>query len=268
MTAFCPVLTKEDFGAEPMRMLLTSAKLQEALGKIEEIDYGIFLREGYYTDMEANVKSEAYLKRVEPDIILLPNCGMRAMMWQECGGIKVDSPGRFVFPLFTFDDLDKLMIYCCGAFRWEICRKEQGPRWNDIASDCLTSDFYDYFTFYRKNKDLSAENKEKVKILLKSSRNNMREAFTKQYTIWINFEAKGSIRLNKAERNILNKYCTFSKAYRSKVSSHPMFEQVLSRHEIKTAQAVNHLKNIIDKVEKNGGEVPDEVRQGIDYLRM
>jgi hypothetical protein len=268
MTSFCPVLTKEDFGMEPSRMLLTQSKLMEAMEKVESVDYQIFLREGFYTDMDANVKSEPYLKRVEPDIILLPNCGMRAMMWQECGGIKVDSPGRFVFPLFTFDDLDKLMIYCCGAFRWEICRKEQGPRWNDIASDCLTSDFYDYFTFYRKNKELSAENKEKVKILLKSSRNNMREAFTKQYTIWINFEAKGSIRLNKSERNILNKYCTFSKAYRSKVSSHPMFEQVLSRHEIKTAQAVNHLKTIIDKVEKNGGEVPDEVRQGIDYLRM
>lgn len=268
MSSFCPVLTKEDFGAEPMRMLLTHAKLAEAMGKIEEVDYGIFLREAYFTDMEANVKSEAYPIRVEPDIILLPNCGMRAMMWQECGGIKVDSPGRFVFPLFTFDDLDKLMIYCCGAFRWEICRKEQGPRWNDIGSECLTSDFYDYFTFYRKNKDLSAENKEKVKILLKSSRNNMREAFTKQYTIWINFEAQGSIRLNKAERNILNKYCTFSKAYRAKVSSHPMYEQVLSRHEIKTAQAVNHLKTMIDKVEKNGGEVPEEVKQGLDYLRM
>ena len=50
----------------------------------------------------------------------------------------------------------------------------------------------------------------------------MREAFTKQYTIWINFEAQGSIRLNKAERNILNKHCTFSKAYRAKVANHPM----------------------------------------------
>ncbi|MBE5912142.1 cyclic nucleotide-binding domain-containing protein [Pseudobutyrivibrio sp.] len=268
MSSFCPVLTKEDFGAEPMRMLLTNAKLMEALGKIEEVDYGIFLREAFFTDMDANVKSEAYPKRVAPDIILLPNCGMRAMMWQECGGIKVDSPGRFVFPMFTFDDLDKMMIYCCGAFRWEICRKEQGPRWNDIGSECLTSDFYDYFTFYRKNKELSAENKEKVKTLLKSSRNNMREAFTKQYTIWINFEAQGSIRLNKPERNILNKYCTFSKAYRAKVSSHPMYEQVLSRHEIKTAQAVNHLKTMIDRVEKNGGEVPDEVKKGIEYLRM
>ncbi|MCR5196612.1 MAG: hypothetical protein K6D38_09840 [Pseudobutyrivibrio sp.] len=268
MTAFCPVLTKEDFNAEPMRMLLTQAKLIEAIGKIEEVDYGIFLREGYYTNMEANVKSEAYLKRVEPDIILLPNVGMRAMMWQECGGIKVDSPGRFVFPMFTLDDVDKLMIYCCGAFRWEICRKEQGARWNDIASECLTSDFYDYFTFYRKNKELSAENKEKVKNLLKSSRNSMREAFTKQYTIWINFEAQGSIRLNKLERNILNKYCTFSKPYRSRVTSHPMFEQALSRHEIKTSQALHHLKSVIDKVEKNGGEVPEEVKQGMEYLRM
>ncbi len=268
MSSFCPVLTKEGFGAEPMRMLLTSAKLMEAMEKIESIDYQIFLREGYFTDMEANVKSEAYPKRVQPDIILLPNCGMRAMMWQECGGIKVDSPGRFVFPMFTFDDLDKLMIYCCGAFRWEICRKEQGPRWNDIGSECLTSDFYDYFTFYRKNKELSAENKEKVKTLLKSSRNNMREAFTKQYTIWINFEAQGSIRLNKPERNILNKHCTFSKSYRQKVSSHPMYEQVISRHEIKCAQAYNHLKTMIDKVEKNEGVVPEEVIKGLEYLKM
>lgn len=268
MTSFCPVPTKDDFAAEPLRMLLNATKLYEALNRIEEVDYGIFLREGFFTDMDNNVKSEAYLKRVEPDIILLPNVGMRAMMWQECGGIKVDSPGRFVFPMFTLDDLDKLMIYCCGAFRWEICRKEQGSRWNDIGSECLTSDFYDYFTFYRKNKELSAENKEKVKILLKSSRNNMREAFTKQYTIWINFEAQGSIRLNKAERNILNKHCTFSKAYRAKVSSHPMYEQVISRHEIKTSQALNHLKTIIDRVEKNGGVVPEEVKKGMEYLKM
>ena len=268
MTSFCPVLTKEDFGMEPMRIMLTKTKLMEAMEKIESIDYQMFLRESFYTDMDAGVKSEPYLKRVEPDIILLPNSGMRAMMWQECGGIKGDSPGRFVFPMFTFDNLDKMMIYCCGAFRWEICRKEQGSRWNDIGSDCLTSDFYDYFTFYRKNKELSAENKEKVKTLLKSSRNNMREAFTKQYTIWINFEAQGSIRLNKPERNILNKHCTFSKEYRSKVANHPMYEQMISRHEIKCSQALNHLKTIIDKVEKNEGVVPDEVKQGVEYLKM
>lgn len=268
MSSFCPILTEDGFGAEPFRMLVTEAKLKEAMSKIEEIDFGIFLREGYFTDMEANIKSETYLKRVQPDIILLPNCGMRAMMWQECGGIKVDTPGRFVFPLFTLDDLDKFMIYCCGAFRWEICRKEQGARWNDISSECLTSDFYDYFTFYRKNKDLTTENKEKVKTLLKSSRNNMREAFTKQYTIWINFEAKGSIRLNKCERNILAKYCTFSKPYRDKVASHPMFEQSITRYNVKTSQALHHMHAVFDKYEKNGGIVPDDVAQGMRYLQM
>ena len=268
MTAFCPILTADDFGAEPLRMMLTSAKLKEAMEKIEEVDYGIFLRESYFSDMEANIKSEAYLRRVEPDIILLPNCGMRAMMWQECGGIKVDTPGRFVFPLFTLDDVDKMMMYCCGAFRWEICRKEQGARWNDISSECLTSDFYDYFTFYRKNKELSAENKEKVKSLLKSSRNNMREAFTKQYTIWINFEAKGSIRLNKSERNILAKYCPFAKKYRDNVAGHPMFEQSVSKHNVKVSQELHHLHMVFDKYEKNGGVVPEEVRMGMKYLQM
>ncbi len=268
MSAFCPILTADDFLAEPLRMLVTEQKLKECLDKIEEVDFQIFLREAYFTDMEANIKSETYLHRVEPDIILLPNGGMRAMMWQECGGIKVDTPGRFVFPLFTIDDLYKMMMYCCGAFRWEICRKEQGARWNDISSECLTSDFYDYFTFYRKNKDLTAENKEKVKILLKSSRNNMREAFTKQYNIWINFEAQGSIRLNKSERNILCKYCTFSKKYRDKVESHPMFEQSITRYNVKTSQALHHLKTVFDRYEKAGGIVPDEIKKAMDYLRM
>ena len=41
MTSFCPVLTKEDFGADTMKMLLTGSKLAEAMGKIEEVDFGI-----------------------------------------------------------------------------------------------------------------------------------------------------------------------------------------------------------------------------------
>ena len=47
-----------------------------------------------------------------------------------------------------------------------------------------------------------------------------------------------------------------------------MYEQMISRHEIKCSQALNHLKTIIDRVEKNEGEVPDEVKLGLDYLKM
>ncbi len=268
MSSFCPILTDEGFGSEPARMMLTEQKLMEAMERIEKVDFSIFLREAYFTDMDAGVKSEPYPVRIQPDIILLPNCGSRAMMWQECGGIRVDMPGRFVFPLFTLDDIDRLMTYCCGAFHWEICRKEQGARWNDIASQCLTSDFYDYFTFYRKNKDLSADQKDKVKNLLKSSRNNMREAFAKQYAIWINFEAQGSVRLNKVERGIFAMYCPFAKSYRDTVATHPMYEQAITRYETKTGQTLHHLKMVCDKYEKNGGLLPDDVVQGMRYLQM
>ncbi|MCF0129755.1 MAG: cyclic nucleotide-binding domain-containing protein [Pseudobutyrivibrio sp.] len=267
MTSFCPILTADDFAADPGRMMITEQSLQEALEKIESVDFGIFYREAYFVDAENGIKSELYMKKVEPDIILLPNCGMRAMMWQECGGIKVDSPGRFVFPLFTMEDLNRMMIYCCGAFRWEICRKENGSRWNDIASECLTSEFYDYFTFYRKNHDLSAEQKEKVKTLLKSSRNNMREAFTREYTIWVNFESQGSIRLNKAERDIFAKFCPFAKKYRKPVESHPLFEASITRYNTKTSQALHHLKTVFDKYEKQTGTMPEEIAQCIEFYK-
>ena len=268
LSTFCPLPTEEAFGAEVERMAVTVNRLRDAMGKIEDVDYAIFYREGYFTDMEANIKSEPLMHRVEPDIILLPNCGTRAMMWQECGGIKVDSPGRMVFPMFTLEDIDKLMMYCCGCFRWEICRREQGGRWNDISSDCLTSDFYDYFTFYRKNKDLSQENKDKVKALLKGSRNNMREAFTKLYATWIGYEAIGSVRLIKCERDLFAKHCMFSKKYRKSLEGHPMFADSISRFGVKQGQKAHHTRAVFDKYEKNGGKITPEIREGLDFFTM
>ena len=48
-----------------------------------------------------------------------------------------------------------------GDFRWELCRRVQGMRWNDVTEHSLTSDYYDYVMFYSKNRDLSQEAKEK-----------------------------------------------------------------------------------------------------------
>ena len=268
MTAFCPVLMADDFSGEVKRMLVTVDRLKRAMVAVEDVDFGIFYREEYYNNMEANVRSEAIMHRVAPDIILLPNVGQRAMMWQECGGIKVSTPARFVFPLFTIDDVDKMMLNCCGAFRWEICRREQGSRWNDIASDCLTSDFYDYITFYRKNKDLNAEQKEKVKSLMKANRNNMREAFSKQYAIWLNFEAKGSVRLNKVEREIFCKHIPFAKKYLSAVAEHPMYQEYISRYNVKKAQKVRHMHMVFDKMAKDGFEITDDIKEGFAFFEL
>ncbi len=268
MSGFCPVQTKEFFGAEPNRMLFSVSKLREALARIENVDFGIFYRERYFTDIETNVRSESYRVRIAPDIVLLPCVGSRAMMWQETGGIKADTPARFVFPMFSLDDLDKMMMTCCGNFRWEICRKEQGSRWNDIGTSCLTSDFYDFFTFYKKNKELSAEHKEKIKNLLKNSRNNMREAFAKEYALWINFEAAGSARLLKPEREMFAKHVPFVKSIRDTLAGHPMYENAINKYNMKHASETSRTKMVLGKYVKDGGVLPDEVREGLRFLDM
>lgn len=268
MTSFCPILLGDELDVEVEKMLVEAEKINRALSKVEDVDYSIFYREAYFTDMRAGINSAPYPVRIPPDFILLPNVGTRAMMWQECAGVKMDTPSRYVFPIFTYENVDKLMIHCCGAFRWEICRREQGSKWNDIGSRCLTSDFYDFFTFYKKNKDINSDNKEKIKNLLKSNRNNMREAFSKQYSIWVEYESKGSVRLLKQERELFMKHCPFAKKYREPLQENPMFEQYISRFNVKNAQAKHHIEAVFDKYKKSGGEISDDVEKGIEYYSL
>ena len=100
------------------------------------------------------------MKEVLPDIILMPNVGSRALMWQETAGVKNDTPARFLFPMFTSVDLEDLMRETIARYRWEICRKIQGVYWNDLREPSLTSEYCDYMQFYRKNSELSAEAKD------------------------------------------------------------------------------------------------------------
>lgn len=268
LSSFCPIICRDDFPAEVRRLAVTAEKINKALAAIEDVDFSIFYREQYFHNEEFNIHSEPLMHRVPPDIILLPNAGTRSMLWQECGGIRVNTPGRIVLPLFTIEDVSKMVIYCCGSFRWEICRREQGSRWNDIQSNCLTSDYYDYITFYRKNKDLNQEQKEKVKNLMKSNRNNMREAFTKQYIIWINYEAQGSMRLNKCEREIFCKHIPFAKKYMDAVTEHPMYQDYISRYNVKKGQKLHHTKAVFDKYIKAGGEMTEEIEEGFKFFEL
>ena len=65
----------------------------------------------------------------------------------------------------------------CAEFRWEMCKRVQGARWNDVSDPSLTSLFCDYLQFYRKNSDLSPEQKEKIKVTLTKCKQNFKEFF-------------------------------------------------------------------------------------------
>ena len=175
ITTFVPVLHKDSIIINPDKSYVTRKKIIQCLQSVIDIDYSIFDKEVLYVNKQKNIEKEYIVKRVYPDIILMPTVGNNGVMWQDITGKKRDSSGRFMLPIFCEANLFLNMVKICGRFRWESCRTIEGMAWNDIKHKSLTSEYSDYLQFYRKNKDLSEERKEKLKLQIQKGRNNSRE---------------------------------------------------------------------------------------------
>ncbi len=268
MSAFCPMLGEYDLINSADKMLVTAQRLEEAMDKVRQIDFSVFYREIQFSDPAKGINREMIMKEVIPDIILMPNAGTRAMMWQETVGVKKDTPARFLFPVFTVADIDDLMMETMGRYRWEICRKIQGVHWNDIREKSLTSEFCDYLQFYRKNNEISPEVKEKIKSALLRGRNNFREVFVKDYQSWIKYESRGSYRLNKVSRAILIRYCPFAKRIREELKSNPMYQNELERYDLLRAKTVQRIRGVYEKYQRAGGMITKELEDNMDYYDL
>ncbi len=265
ISTFCPVLCENDIINSVENMLVTAAKINEAINYIRRIDFSLFYREVAFSDPERDINREMIQKEVLPDIILMPNAGSKAMMWQETAGIKKDTSARFVFPIMTVADVTEMMIEVSGRFRWEMCRKIQGVRWNDIRELSLTSEYNDYIQYYRKNHELSAEAREKVKNALYKAKNNYREVFVKDYQNWIKYESRGSFRLNKVARDIIFRYCPFSKEIRKDLLNNPMYRDIFEKYEILKGRKVRHLELWYDRYQKKGGQITEELQLNREF---
>jgi len=268
VTTFCPILCKEDLINAIEKMLVTAEKLENALNEIRKIDYSAFYREVLFSDPDNGINCERIMKEVLPDFILMPNAGTRVTMWQETSGVKSDTPGRFMFPILTALDVEELMLGVVGYFRWEMCRRLQGVHWNDVREKSLTAEYCTYIQFYKKNHDLSADAKEKIKSALVRAQNNYREVFVKDYVSWIKFESKGSFRLNKVARDILIRYCPFVKGVRNELRANPMYQSSISRFEVETAKKLQRFNSVYDKYIKAGGEITDDLKENLLFYQM
>ena len=265
---FCPILCENDLINSIEKMLVTAEKLENAMNEVRKIDYSAFYREIVFSDPIRGINNERIMKEILPDIILMPNAGTKVMMWQEISGVKSDTPGRFMFPIFTAVDLDDLMLEAIGRFRWEMCRRMQGVHWNDVREKSLTAEYCEYIQFYRKNNDLSPEAKEKIKSALVRAKNNYREVFVKDYENWIKFESKGSFRLNKRSREILVRYCPFVKSIRNELKSNPLYQQSITRFEAETAKKLQRYTGVYNKYTKAGGEITPNLRDNLAFYEM
>lgn len=267
-TTFCPILNKNDLITTIDKMLVTAERLGQAMNEVRKIDYSVFYREIAFSDPQKGINSEWIMKEILPDIILMPNAGSRVMMWQEITGVKSDTQGRFMFPVFTAGDLDDMMLEVVGRFRWEMCRRIQGVRWNDVREKSLTAEYCTYIQFYRKNHELSPEAKEKIKGALVRAKNNYREVFVRDYMNWIKFEAKGSFRLNKIVRDILVRYCPFTKNVRDELKANPLYQTSITRFEAETAKKLQRYKGVYLKYEKAGGIINADLKENLIFYEM
>lgn len=268
ISSYCPLLHESDVISSAESMLVTAEKINSALDHIRAIDFSVFYRGVVFSDPARDINMEMIQKEVLPNVILLPNTGSRAMMWQETAGVKRDTPARFMFPVLTIGNILELMIEVTGRYRWEICRKIQGVRWNDVTEPSLTSEYSDYIQYYRKNSELSPEAKEKMKNMLVKCKNNYREVFVKDYQSWINYESKGSFRLNKVSRAIIFKYCPFAKNIREELKVNPMYKTIFERYDIMNGRTVRRIEMLYDRYRKKGGEITRDLQRNLDFYDM
>lgn len=268
VTTFCPVLHENDLINSIEKMLVTAEKLENALNEVRKVDYSVFYREVPFSDPNKGITNERVMKEILPDIILMPNAGTKVMMWQETADAKSDTPGRFMFPVFTAVDLEDLMLEVTGRYRWEMCRKIQGIHWNDVRDKSLTAEYCSYLQFYRKNNELSADAKEKVKSTLLRAKNNYREVFVRDYINWIKYESKGSFRLNKVSRDILIRNCPFIKSIRSELKANPLYQASITRFETETLKKLQRYTGVYNKYIKAGGENVKGLKETVMFYEM
>lgn len=258
MTAFVPFLFTDACVNSIANSFLSNEKINVVVQKLRQIDFSVFYREGIY-GKQGEFAKEYIQEEVYPDIILMPAYGNKGVMWQEISGRRRNSKGRFLLPVFMESDLEPEMIKLFGRFRWELCRTIQGAAWNNIQIKSLTSEYSDFIQFYRKNRELSDEKKEKLKMQIQKNRNNTREVFVQDYENWMKHESKGGLLLNKPVREILATYCPFNKEIRAKIGEQPMFKNAMAKYYREKAKKVKEYDLKFKVWEKDGIEIPPEV---------
>lgn len=259
ISTFCPVLSEHNIFKSLENSLVTSDLIRNTLKTIRSFDYSAYYKDLVFSSTKCGIAREMIQVEILPDMILMPNIGSRGAMWQEIEGRKRNTPARMMLPIFDMEDVSQALIRLTGEYRWEICKRIQGIRWNDVSERSLTSEYCDYAQFYRKNMDLSADAKEKVKLALQKAKNNFKEMFVNEYTAWILYEGNGSPRLNKVVRSILFLYCPFSEPVRTKLAANPLYKDVLEAYNIRKNQKLHHLDMVLQKLRNANVPIPEEL---------
>lgn len=268
ITTYCPLFSEHNLFRPLDSTFVSFEAICQILEQIKKADFKAFYVENRFYDSKYDLRKEIIHTNCPPNIILMPCAGTRGIMWQEIEGKKRTTSARFMLPIFQMEDLTQCLIHMVGEYRWEMTRRIQGTRWNDFTEPSLTSEYFDYLQFYKKNPEFSPEIKEKIKVSLLKSKNSFKEKFVQDYITWILYESTGSPRLNKISRAILFKYCPFSLSVRTPLLMNPIFKDPIEYYELKKKQKLYKMDNLFLKIKNSGQEIPPELEQEYHFLSM
>lgn len=240
-------------------MRINAQKIRTAFEEIRKIDFTLFARERMYAENELKLGKAYIMETIFPVCILFPTAGNNAIMWQELSGKRKNTQARFLFPILFNGMISSACTHLVGQFRWELVRTIQGTSWNDLRNKSMTSEYADYIQFYRKNRDLSEDRKEKLKIQLSKCRNNMREVFAEDYEIWIRSESSGAMRLTKPSREIMAMYCPFAKEIRQRLATQPAFADAMKRYTLYQTEKLKEVAFLVREYDKQNIPLPEVV---------
>ncbi|MCL2662278.1 MAG: cyclic nucleotide-binding domain-containing protein [Oscillospiraceae bacterium] len=264
---FCPVYSSHNVMRSPEDTLVTAAKVKEIIDEIRALDFSAFYRETAYSNPKIGISAETVNVEVIPNFILMPNVGIRGSMWQEIEGRIRTTPARIFMPIFLEGDLKPLVIKLVGEFRWEMCRRIQGSRWNDLTDPSLTSYFCDYLQFYMNNRSIAMQTMTEIRNELSAARNNYKTVFVQNYLVWILNESRGMARLNSIALGILMTFCPFNAQVRESLSKNMRYNEALNRFNAKRQKRAQRLTLLIKKLQQSGKGIPKEMMDEYEYAK-
>lgn len=266
ISTFCPVFSAHNVLKKPEASFVSAAALGTILQEIISLDFSAFYREYVYSNVPAGIPREFFHTEVLPDMILMPVIGTRTVMWQEIEGRRRTTPARMMLPIFYLEDLRSAVVRLVGEYRWEMCKRVQGARWNDISDRSLTSEYFDYIQFFKKSHELSADAKDKLKTALQKAHGSFKEMFVRDYITYILFEGTGSPRLNKPARTILFTYCPFAAQTREQLMQNPIYKEMLEHYVLHQNQLLHKMELLEKRVENTGSRLPKELIAEREFL--
>jgi len=263
-----PILISDLLPSDMRDLFSTRKAIEDAVNEWREIDFSLFYREVLYKEHDtAKIINEFVRMEVLPIFILLPSVGMKSAMWQEMDGKDKNSPARFLIPNMATGHIREMLVDSFGVFRWEIVRNIAGAGWADASAAILTSDYFDYQEFFKKNSNLSQETKEKLKVEFKKYR-DPRSRFVNDYKNWMFFEKEGVPKLNRVARDIFIRHVPFRKERRQSLATFPAFANPLTRYENVQMRKKKEMENRYHKYERSDKTLPPALQQNLDFFNI